>query len=126
MIDLKTQLGYFKNLERLWRNKLGDEEVKTLLARAVHLFSIGNNDYIAPFFTNSSTLESYSKQEYVDIVIGNLTNVIKVIKTNIVYNHLKHSIQLNSCILPSSKLGFNYFLMFYRKYIRTEEGNLGL
>ena len=83
-IDLKTQLSYFKNLVRMLRNKIGDDqEVKTLLTRAVHLFSIGTNDYAAPFLTNSSMLQSYSREEYVHMVIGNMTDVIKVIKTNI-------------------------------------------
>jgi hypothetical protein len=47
----------------------------------VYLFSIGTNDYMSPFLTNSTILNSYSKSEYVGIVIGNLTSVIKVSST---------------------------------------------
>ena len=84
MIDLKTQLSYFKNFERLLSKKL-DAEAKTLLSRAVYLINIGANDYVVPFTRNSSIFQSYSQKEYVDMVIGNLTFVIKVIKINNVF-----------------------------------------
>ncbi|KAA8541590.1 hypothetical protein F0562_022742 [Nyssa sinensis] len=77
VIDLKTQLSYFKDVERLLRQQLGDEEAKKLFKRAVYLFSIGNNDYLFPFLSNSSFFQSYSQEKYVEMVIGNLTAVIK-------------------------------------------------
>lgn len=80
VIDLNTQLKYFKNMETQLRQKLGEKEVKELLFKAVYLISIGNNDYLFPFTSNSSVLQSYSREEYVNMVIGNLTTVIKVIK----------------------------------------------
>ncbi|XP_059456465.1 GDSL esterase/lipase 1-like [Corylus avellana] len=81
VIDLNTQLKYFKNVETMLKRKVGETQAKKLLSRAVYLISIGNNDYLAPFTTNSSVLLSYSPQEYVDMVIGNLTTVIKEIHT---------------------------------------------
>lgn len=81
MIYLKTQLQYFKKLEKLLREKLGDAETKTFLARAGYFINIGFDDYgVLLFTTNSSALQSYPQEEYVDMVIGNLTSVIKVIK----------------------------------------------
>ncbi|XP_059456462.1 GDSL esterase/lipase 1-like isoform X2 [Corylus avellana] len=79
VIDLTTQLSVFKNLTSLFRKKLGDAETKTFLGRAVYLIDIGSNDYSIPFTTNSSMLQSISQQEFVDMVIGNLTIVIKEI-----------------------------------------------
>ncbi|KAF3451970.1 hypothetical protein FNV43_RR08066 [Rhamnella rubrinervis] len=79
VIDLKTQLGYFKNVSRILRLQLGDAEAKTLLSRAVYLFSIGGNDYIFPFETNSSVLQIYSVEQFIGLVIGNITDVIKEI-----------------------------------------------
>ncbi|KAM3747001.1 hypothetical protein ACB098_05G005700 [Castanea mollissima] len=79
VIDLKTQLSYFKNFERLLSKKLDDAEAKSLLSRAVYLINIGANDYVVPFTRNSSIFQSYSQKEYVDMVIGNLTFVIKEI-----------------------------------------------
>lgn len=60
------------------RHKLGDAEAYTFLLKAVYLFSIGNNDYFEPFLKNSSFFESHSPEEFVGMVIGNLTNVIEV------------------------------------------------
>ncbi|XWS12206.1 hypothetical protein CRYUN_Cryun37aG0070000 [Craigia yunnanensis] len=79
VIDLKTQLSYFKKVEKLLRQKLGDAEAKAFFSKAVYLINIGANDYISPFTTNSSVLQSFSKEEYVGMVIGNLTDTIKEI-----------------------------------------------
>ncbi|XWS39711.1 hypothetical protein CRYUN_Cryun18bG0078400 [Craigia yunnanensis] len=79
VIDLNTQVSYFKNIEKLLRQKLGDAEAKSLLGRALYIISIGSNDYLAPIVQNSSMLQSYSKDEYVAMVIGNLTVSIKEI-----------------------------------------------
>nr|TKR90409.1 hypothetical protein D5086_0000233650 [Populus alba] len=66
-------------MEKQLRQKLGASEVKTLLSKAVYMFSIGSNDYLVPFITNSTVLQSYSKKEYVKMVIGNITSVIQEI-----------------------------------------------
>nr|POE67597.1 gdsl esterase/lipase 1 [Quercus suber] len=79
VIDLNTQIKYFKNMETQLRQKLGEKEAKELLFKAVYLISIGYNDYLVPFTSNSSVLQSYSREEYVNMVIGNLTTVIKEI-----------------------------------------------
>ncbi|KAJ6369549.1 hypothetical protein OIU76_027897 [Salix suchowensis] len=79
VMDLKTQLSNFKSMEKQLRQKLGASEVKALLSTAVYMFSIGTNDYMIPFTTNSTVLESYSKKEYVKMVIGNITSVIQEI-----------------------------------------------
>jgi hypothetical protein len=70
----------------VFRKKLGNAETKIFLGRAVYLINIGSNDYGIPFtnYTNSSLLQSISQQEFVDMVIGNLTTVIKVRKISII------------------------------------------
>ena len=81
MIDLQTQLSYFKNVEKQLRQKLGYAQAKTLLSSAVYLFSVRSNDYGAPLTFNISKefFESYSKEEFIGMVIGNITHVVKVI-----------------------------------------------
>ncbi|TQD75639.1 hypothetical protein C1H46_038821 [Malus baccata] len=76
--DLHCQLSYFKNVGKSLRQKLRDEEAKSLLSRAVYLSNIGSNDYLFPFNTDSSMLRSSSREEFVGLVIGNITAVIKV------------------------------------------------
>ncbi|KAK3013030.1 hypothetical protein RJ639_008231, partial [Escallonia herrerae] len=77
VISLKTQVSYFKSVEKELMKKLGDKEAKKLLSDAVYLFSIGSNDYLHPFLSNLSLLELYSKEDYVEMVIGNLTTAVK-------------------------------------------------
>ncbi|KAK4269025.1 hypothetical protein QN277_022234 [Acacia crassicarpa] len=77
VIDLKTQLSYFKRVIKVLRQERGDAETKSLVAGAVYLISIGSNDYLGPLSQNSSIISSYSPEKYVDMVIGNLTTVIK-------------------------------------------------
>ena len=77
MVNLKTQLSHFKNVEKKMREQLGDVETKKLLSRALYLFSTGTNDYFVRVL-NSTVLRSFSREEYVGMVIGNLTTVIKV------------------------------------------------
>ncbi|CAK7338924.1 unnamed protein product [Dovyalis caffra] len=79
VIDLKTQLSYFKNLEKQLRQKLGASEVKTLFSTAVYMFSIGSHDYSILFTSNSAMLKSHSREEYVKMVIGNTTTMIQEI-----------------------------------------------
>ncbi|WMV54396.1 hypothetical protein MTR67_047781 [Solanum verrucosum] len=70
VIDLKTQLKYFKKVTKDLKNKFGRKKSKQLLSNAVYIFSAGNNDY----FNFDAT---YPKHEYANMVIGNLTSVIK-------------------------------------------------
>ncbi|XP_019462353.1 PREDICTED: GDSL esterase/lipase 1-like [Lupinus angustifolius] len=79
VIDLKTQLKYFIEIERLVKQKLGDAEGGRLVSKATYLFSIGSNDYLVPFISNSTMLQKHPIKEYVNMVIGNLTTVIQEI-----------------------------------------------
>ncbi|KAI9119760.1 hypothetical protein K1719_009149 [Acacia pycnantha] len=75
-VPLKTQLKYFKNVEKQLRKKLGDADGRALVSRAVYLMNIGSSDYVYSLAVNSSFIKLYS-QQYVGMVIGNLTVTIK-------------------------------------------------
>ncbi|KAA8541591.1 hypothetical protein F0562_022743 [Nyssa sinensis] len=77
-INLNTQLSYFKNVKKWLRQKLGDEEARKMLMNAVYLFSTGGNDYFSLSSKDPNATQSY-QGEYVGMVIGNLTNVLKEI-----------------------------------------------
>ncbi|TQE08704.1 hypothetical protein C1H46_005688 [Malus baccata] len=72
VIDLKTQISQFRKVEKQLRHKLGDAQAYTVLSEAVYIISIGGNDYLSPLASN------FSNEEYVGLVIGNLTIWIKV------------------------------------------------
>ncbi|XAR49852.1 hypothetical protein NMG60_11004010 [Bertholletia excelsa] len=77
-IDLHEQLSYFRKVAQSLRVKLGKVESKKLLMRAVYLFSIGGNDYFSLSSNYPNTTLSYQR-EYVGMVIGNITDVLKEI-----------------------------------------------
>ncbi|KAF7124646.1 hypothetical protein RHSIM_Rhsim12G0212600 [Rhododendron simsii] len=79
VIDLNMQLTYFKNVKKVLEQRMGETEAKKILSTAVYLFSIGSNDYIFPFVTNSSFFQFNSPEDYAKMVIGNITDVIKEI-----------------------------------------------
>lgn len=78
MIDLKTQLSYLRKVKKLLREKLGHEKTEEWMFKSVYLFSVGSNDYGTLLDPNSGVLLPVDHQQFVDIVIGNLTHVIKV------------------------------------------------
>ncbi|XP_016462207.2 GDSL lipase-like [Nicotiana tabacum] len=75
VIDLNTQLKYFKNVVEILKKKVGATESKQILSNAVYIFSAGGNDYLAPFSTNSTI--PYPEREYLQMIMGNLTSVLK-------------------------------------------------
>nr|GMC79842.1 GDSL esterase/lipase 1-like [Ipomoea batatas] len=80
VIDIQTQVQYFKNVAKQLKGKLGDKESKELLSTAVYMFSTGNNDYFSffsPLSNNSAFFNSFTHDQYVNLVIGNLTTAIK-------------------------------------------------
>jgi hypothetical protein len=72
------QLSYFKSVTELLQEQLGEEEAKSLLASAVYLISVGGNDYFTFYADYQENATESLQQEYVAIVIGNLTSVLQV------------------------------------------------
>ena len=78
VIDLHMQLRNYKKVEKWLRKKLGESKARKRMKKAVYLFSIGTNDYMSLFLTNSTFLTAYTPSQYVDMVIANITSVIIV------------------------------------------------
>ncbi|PKI56520.1 hypothetical protein CRG98_023046 [Punica granatum] len=78
VVDLKSQLRLFEKMEKQLKKNFGDELAAKTISEAVYLFSIGSGDYSSTFFTNSTLFQSHSHEEYVAMVIGNITSVISV------------------------------------------------
>ncbi|WMV34831.1 hypothetical protein MTR67_028216 [Solanum verrucosum] len=75
VIDLQTQLKYFQNVVQLLKKKVGKTETKQILSSAVYIFSTGSNEVFAPLSANSTF--PYSDTEYLQMIMGNLTTVLK-------------------------------------------------
>ncbi|KAL2336364.1 hypothetical protein Fmac_010810 [Flemingia macrophylla] len=76
VINLPTQLSYFKTVVKSLQQKLGNKKSKRVLSSAVYLFSMGGNDYFGLLNQNPNVTQSYRTQ-YVRMVVGNLTNTLK-------------------------------------------------
>lgn len=76
VINLHEQLKNYKKVEEWLKHKLGKMKARRKLTSAVHLFSIGSNDYISLFMTNSTPLTAYTQSQYVNMVISNITSVV--------------------------------------------------
>ncbi|XP_062087913.1 GDSL esterase/lipase 1-like [Humulus lupulus] len=79
VVDLQTQLRYFKKVKKRLNQTLGPEKAKTLISTAVYLFSVGGNDYISRFTADSTIFDNHYKKESVGMVLGNLTQVLQEI-----------------------------------------------
>ena len=58
--------------------KVGEEKLKKLISEANFFISIGSNDYLSYYLGNPKVQESYNPEQYVEMVIGNLTQAIHV------------------------------------------------
>ncbi|XP_059634671.1 GDSL esterase/lipase 5-like [Cornus florida] len=79
VIDLKTQLKHFDEVQKNLSEKLGDTQAKELISEAVYFFSMGSNDYMGGYLGNPRMQELHLPEEYVGMVIGNLTQAIQVL-----------------------------------------------
>ncbi|XP_056170074.1 GDSL esterase/lipase 2-like isoform X2 [Syzygium oleosum] len=75
VVDLKMQLKQLEQLEMKLRKEMGSEKAKRIIKEGVYLISIGTNDY--SLFLNPALFRSISMEEYVGMVIGNITTVLK-------------------------------------------------
>ncbi|CAI9108825.1 OLC1v1008519C1 [Oldenlandia corymbosa var. corymbosa] len=75
VIHLHKQLKNFKKVRKQMKAELGESGTNKVLGNAVYLLSIGSNDYFSP----SPSFGSFPPDEYISMVIGNITTVIQEI-----------------------------------------------
>lgn len=68
----------FEEVQKWLTEKLGDEKAKEVISEAVYFISIGSNDYMGGYLGNPKVQEQYNPEQYVGMVIGNLTQSIQV------------------------------------------------
>ncbi|GLT56061.1 hypothetical protein SLA2020_291340 [Shorea laevis] len=77
-IPLEVQLDYFKEVANLLKDQLGEADAKALLQGAIYYSSIGGVD-LTSFAVSATNVTESQIQDYVDIVIGNITDAVKEI-----------------------------------------------
>ncbi|KAJ0007094.1 hypothetical protein Pint_29364 [Pistacia integerrima] len=68
-------LSYFKEVANLLKQQLGDAEAKKILADAIYFSSFGGVDYMS-FIDDTANPTKLQQREFVNMVIGNFTDVI--------------------------------------------------
>ncbi|KAG6661790.1 hypothetical protein CIPAW_03G200200 [Carya illinoinensis] len=66
LIDLQTQVK-------------SDARAREIVSEAVYFISIGSNDYMGGYLGNPKMQENYNPEQYIGMVIGNLTQAIQVL-----------------------------------------------
>ncbi|KAF8012812.1 hypothetical protein BT93_I0848 [Corymbia citriodora subsp. variegata] len=77
VVDLRTQLKQFEKMVEDVRKKLGDEKAKRTVSEGVYMVSIGGNDYINPVLDNPALFQSISMEDYVGMVVGNISTFLE-------------------------------------------------
>ncbi|KAK3413604.1 hypothetical protein EUGRSUZ_I02153 [Eucalyptus grandis] len=77
VVDFKMQLKQLKQLRKKLRKKKGKDQANRIIREGVYLISIGSNDYLMPLVYNPALFQSISMEDYVGMVIGNITTVLK-------------------------------------------------
>ncbi|GER26365.1 GDSL esterase/lipase [Striga asiatica] len=80
VIDLKTQLKYYKKEVQVLKGKIGGAKAKSIISNAINIMSFGSSDYISPFLLNDTFLHSFRcPEDYVNLVIANISEAIQTI-----------------------------------------------
>lgn len=58
--------------------ELGGASARDLISDSVYFISIGSNDYILGYLSDDNKRASFTPQEFIGMVIGNLTQSIQV------------------------------------------------
>ncbi|WCJ39321.1 GDSL lipase [Euphorbia peplus] len=77
-INLMLQMNYFQKVASQLEEELGGEVAGNILTESIYLSSIGGNDY-AYFVSSYPNATTSEREDFVQVVIGNLTQVIKEI-----------------------------------------------
>ncbi|GLU22518.1 hypothetical protein SLE2022_385870 [Rubroshorea leprosula] len=77
-IPLEVQVDYFKEVANLLKDQQGEADAKELLKGAIYYSSIGGVD-LDLFILGATNVTESMIQDYVNIVIGNITNQVKEI-----------------------------------------------
>ncbi|KAJ4717715.1 GDSL esterase/lipase [Melia azedarach] len=104
-LNLEIQLSFFKEVASLLRQQLGDAEAEKLLRNAVYLSSNGGVDYFVLIGNHPNATEPL-KREFVKLLLGNITNVVKEIYNMGGRKFAFQNVAPMGC-LPSTKQQYN-------------------
>ncbi|KAG6395535.1 hypothetical protein SASPL_141654 [Salvia splendens] len=76
-ISLPRQLGYFSTVNQRLSKEMGTKAAQEHLSKSLFPFVIGSNDIINYFQSNSDIAKKYTPQQYVNLMVSNLKEMLK-------------------------------------------------
>jgi hypothetical protein len=115
-ISLRMQLSNFKNVAISMEEQIGDKEAKKLRSQAVYATCVGANDYTY-FVDNYPNATQLEQDEFVNNMVGNLTDFVKVISIKFLFFFFFLSIKflINSSVYRGDH--FQFGLVFIKKKV---------
>lgn len=77
VIPLWRQLEYYKGYQTQLSGYLGESKAKETIAEALHLMSLGTNDFLENYYTMPGRASQYTPQQYQSFLAGIAENFIK-------------------------------------------------
>ncbi|KAA8526561.1 hypothetical protein F0562_008236 [Nyssa sinensis] len=74
VIPLWKELEYYKDYQKKLRTYLGDQKANEIISEALHLMSLGTNDFLENYYTLRGRRSQFSVDQYQDFLIGIATN----------------------------------------------------
>ncbi|OAO92084.1 hypothetical protein AXX17_AT5G44380 [Arabidopsis thaliana] len=78
VIDIPTQLEYFREYKRKLEGKMGKQEMEKHIEEAMFCVSAGTNDFVINYFTIPIRRKTFTIEAYQQFVISNLKQFIQV------------------------------------------------
>lgn len=77
VIPLWKQLEYYKGYQKNLSAYLGERKAKETIAEALHLMSLGTNDFLENYYTMPGRASQFTPQQYQTFLVGIAENFIR-------------------------------------------------
>ncbi|KAJ1699930.1 hypothetical protein LUZ63_008442 [Rhynchospora breviuscula] len=79
VISIRKQLEYYKQYQRMLKEHQGEAKAKRTLREALHVISLGSNDFIENYFLLPICSSQFTVSEYVSFLISIVNNFVQEI-----------------------------------------------
>lgn len=77
MIPLWKQLEYYKQYQQKLKSYLGDSVATQRISEALHMMSLGTNDFLENYYALPARRAQFTVQQYEDFLVGIAGNFVK-------------------------------------------------
>ncbi|XP_024030415.1 GDSL esterase/lipase At2g04570 [Morus notabilis] len=77
VIPLWKELEYYKEYQKKLKTYLGEQQAKERISEALHMMSLGTNDFLENYYTMPGRSSRYNVEQYQDFLVGIAKNFVK-------------------------------------------------